>query len=393
MHRGWWSRWRKTIGIETLDVFDHPGAAVVIEALGVLIGEGDASAVEVGGGVGIASGLGDQGAAFKPVDDVGEAALELVARGLCLVETAGFDEGHDAVGQLVEAIVVPQENGRGVGGRARIRLMQREAALFVLGAAATRARSISADFLSHGERGKRIGIFARSVMTLETDSVTEAEVIAQRWARYYETVEKPRDCIECDDGRVGWNGRRKRSASLVAADELVHVAQMWCRRVKCTRCGTSWTLRPPGLVPHKHYQLCVVARATSEYLWGEHSTLTAVAAAHGCARRTVKRWVCWLAAIADPAALLSKLREAVDAPVVPRASRVAQLVRKARYALGRVVLERAAEVLALCEALGSAWGLEPPGLRAVVERVVANRSGIATYARPLIPELARSHPR
>ncbi len=217
--------------------------------------------------------------------------------------------------------------------------------------------------------------------------------IEARWLAYADNVRKPRSCVHCGGSRLWWNGQPRRSASVVCADEVAHVTGIVCRRVKCGACKQSWRLRPPGLLPHKHYQPCVVARATSRYLWGERSTLTSVAAEHGCARRTVKRWLVWLAAIADPAVLLSKLREAVDAPVVPRASRVVQLVRKAGYALGRVVLERAAEVLGLCEALGSAWGLEPPGLRAVVERVVANRSGIATYARPLIPELARSHPR
>ena len=224
------------------------------------------------------------------------------------------------------------------------------------------------------------------------DKAKTAASIRARWLAYADKVRKPRTCVCCGASRLWWDGRPTRNASVMCAGEVVHVTGIVCRRVKCRACKQSFRLRPPGLMPHKHYQLCVVARASSRYVFGQRSTLSSVAAEHGCARRTVKRWVCWLAAVAEPAVLLSKLREAVDAPVVPRASRVAQLVRKARYALGRVVLERAAEVLGLCEALGSAWGLEPPGLRAVVERTVGHRSGIATYARPLIPELARSHP-
>jgi len=222
---------------------------------------------------------------------------------------------------------------------------------------------------------------------------SEAEAIARRWADYERTVEKPAECIQCDDGRISWDGRRTRSASVMGADEVVvYVPELRCRRVKCSRCGARWTLRPPGLVAHKHYQLCVVARAASRYLWCARSTLSSVASEHGCARRTVRRWMTWVAAIAEPAALLAALRRAVDAPVVPRLRPVAQLTRKARSALCRVLLEQAAEVVALCEALGSARGQEPPGLRAVVEHVVAQRAGVATYARPLIPEFARGQP-
>lgn len=75
--------------------------------------------------------------------------------------------------------------------------------------------------------------------------------------------------------------------------------------------------------------------------------------------------------------------------MVPGLRAVAAVTRKARGALGRVVLERAAEVLALMERLCSGWELEPPGLRAVVRRLVGERSGIGTYARPAIPELVR----
>jgi len=134
----------------------------------------------------------------------------------------------------------------------------------------------------------------------------------------------------------------------------------------------------------------VVARAVSRYLFEGRSTQTRVAAEHGCSRRTVGRWIRWVAAIAEPAMVMKKVLRAVDAPVVPRLRNVAQCARKARGGIGAAVLERAAEVLGLLEDLGSALRLEPPGLRAVLERVVGNRARVATYARPLIPEFARS---
>ena len=216
-----------------------------------------------------------------------------------------------------------------------------------------------------------------------------AREIEQRWRDYYENAETPRQCIYCGDTRVNFNGSRKRSASVLVLTVVVYVAELMCRRVKCGGCHKSWTLRPPELVPHKHFQLCVVARAVSRYLFDPAGTLTGVGLEHNCSRKTVKRWLGWTAAIAEPETVLSKVVEAVEAPLVPRLRAVAAVARKVRGALGRVVLERAAEVLALMERLCSAWQLEPPGLRAVVRRLVGERNGIGTYARPAIPELAR----
>lgn len=223
----------------------------------------------------------------------------------------------------------------------------------------------------------------------ETEVEKTAREIEQRWRFYYENVEIPRQCIYCGDSRVNFNGSRKRSASVLVLTVVVFLAELICRRVKCAACHKSWTLRPPELVAHKHFQLCVAARAVSRYLFDPGGTLTGVGLEHNCSRKTVKRWLGWTAAIAEPETLLRKAVEAADAPLVPPLRPVAAVDRKARVALWSVVLERAAEVLALMERLCSAWQLEPPGLRAVMRRVVGERSGIGTYARPVIPELVR----
>lgn len=215
-----------------------------------------------------------------------------------------------------------------------------------------------------------------------------ARGLRERWQRLYENAKKPGQCIFCGGTRISWNGSRKRATSVLILTVVVHLAEVWCRRVKCADCGKSWTLRPPELVAHKHFQLCVVARATSRYLFEPGATLTAVGHEHNCSRHTVKRWLRWTATIAEPAVLMSRVLEATDAPLVPRLRPVRQLARKA-VAVGRLMLERAAEVLGLIESLCSAWGLEPPGLRAVVRRVVGERSGIGTYCRPAIPEFVR----
>jgi len=216
-----------------------------------------------------------------------------------------------------------------------------------------------------------------------------ARELQERWRGFYENGEKPGHCIFCGGIRINFNGSRKRSASVLILAVVVYLAEVCCRRVKCADCRKSWTLRPPELVAHKHFQLCVVARATSSYLFEPEATLTGVGSEHNCSRHTVKRWLGWTAALAEPAILLGKVLEAVEAPLLPRLRPVERPARKAGNAAGRLVLRRAAEVLGLLEDLCSAWELEPPGLRAVLRRVLAERSGLGTYARPAIPELGR----
>jgi hypothetical protein len=83
---------------------------------------------------------------------------------------------------------------------------------------------------------------------------------------------------------------------------------------------------------------------------------------------------------------------AVGSPVLPRLRALAPRLRALRNSPRRQLLERAAIVLQLMEALALAWGLEPPGLRAVIERAIAGRGRIPSYRAPLLPELARRHP-
>jgi len=115
--------------------------------------------------------------------------------------------------------------------------------------------------------------------------------------RFFETVKRPHHCPFCRGPRIHWNGHRERSASVMEGDCVRHLTDIFCRRVKCAShvCKKSWTLRPPGLTPRRHYQLCVVASAVRQFVSDCHSTLTAVARAHQCCRRTVGRWLHWVA--------------------------------------------------------------------------------------------------
>lgn len=224
------------------------------------------------------------------------------------------------------------------------------------------------------------------------ESMAQAfETLKREWQAFYATVAKPGECLFCGGARLWWNGTRQRTASVLVDGQVVHVDAVACRLVKCgeAQCSRSWTLRPPGLAPQRHYQLCVVAQGASTYLFGPDATQDEVAASLGCARRTLGRWLGWLAEIASPADLLRHLVDASDAPEIPPVPQVTALVRKAGTASRRAVLESAARVLCLLEALGQALSLPPPGLRAVVELVLAGRSGLTSGRAPRILDFAR----
>lgn len=219
----------------------------------------------------------------------------------------------------------------------------------------------------------------------------------EKWQRFFETVPKPERCIYCTCLKVSWRGSRTRTASVqVEGPEqtlVVYLHDIACRRVKCCTegCRRSWTLRPPGLFPRRHYQLCVVASATSQYLFAEHASLGAVAAAHNCSVRSLGRWIEWEAQIAKPAELQRHLLDVSDAPVLVKVCPIPHLVRKALDVTRQQIFMTAAAVLGLFEALGLALGYEPPGIRSILEVVVGNRERVSTYKSPAVPELARIH--
>ena len=118
-----------------------------------------------------------------------------------------------------------------------------------------------------------------------------AEELQRRWARFAERLERPACCLFCGHLRVLWNGWRQRSASVWWRGEVRHLPRVLCRRVRCQQCRRSWTLRPPGLMPHRHYQLSVLAQALGRYLFEPAMSQARVAQQMGCARRTVGRWL------------------------------------------------------------------------------------------------------
>lgn len=176
---------------------------------------------------------------------------------------------------------------------------------------------------------------------------------------------------------------------MLKGERVVYLSDAGCRRVKCAnqQCKKSWTLRPPGLMPGRHYQLCVVASAARAFLFEPHSTLTSVVAAHPCCRRTVGRWLHWLAGIAKPSSLIRRLRRlgALSRPQVF----ARRDTSRAMGTRSRKVFERTARVFGLLEALGRAYGYEQSPFARMIESILSGRGRVTPYRFPAIPELAR----
>jgi hypothetical protein len=203
------------------------------------------------------------------------------------------------------------------------------------------------------------------------------------YQHYFDTLEKPKSCSRCGNEHIAWDGSDVRTAELWVETgdgngEVIHVDDIPIRRACCGKCGHHWRLLPPGLMPRRRIQLCVVAKGLQRLLAGD--TLAKVAELCDCSLSTVRRWIRWVAAVADPADLMARLVEVVGAPVVVETPEVSPRISS------RPTWLRAARVFFGFEALATALRMEPPGLRAVVCAVLGNRDGHTTYARPSIPE-------
>jgi hypothetical protein len=214
-----------------------------------------------------------------------------------------------------------------------------------------------------------------------TETIRQA--ISNRFKQFFDTVALPLLCIFCGGGHVVRNGTAERTASLREGGSVHYILGIVIHRVKCMECRKSWRLLPPGLIPYKHYQLTVVADGLGKYLFDEKATLESVAAECTCSRSTVGRWGGWLAGIARPADIQARIVEVSGQPVV---APVRKAVVKSRDSARWEILDRAAAVVSLMEALGQAAGLEPPGVVAVLGRLLKDGRRRSTYVAPLIPD-------
>jgi hypothetical protein len=72
-------------------------------------------------------------------------------------------------------------------------------------------------------------------------------------------------------------------------------SEVRCRRLRCGSCDHGWAVLPRPFVARRHYQPAVIARGVALRLRGE--SLAGVARLLSCSRRTVGRWIEWLASV------------------------------------------------------------------------------------------------
>jgi hypothetical protein len=120
--------------------------------------------------------------------------------------------------------------------------------------------------------------------------------------------------------------------------------ERWLARAKCSACRTSFTCHPDELYPRRQYQLDLVAQVVAGVSLGERSA-PAAASEVGASPTSARRWVTWVAALAEPGELLrATVRIDRTAPAGSGISRHA----------GDSVRARAARVLDALEQLGAA---------------------------------------
>jgi len=96
----------------------------------------------------------------------------------------------------------------------------------------------------------------------------------------------------------------------------------------------------------------------------------------------------WIAGIAEYSELIRRLHTVSKEAVLSAGLKISEVLTMAVNA-GKKVYQRTAQNFYVLEALGDAYGYEPPGFRGVVESAIANRDRITTYHFPFIPELAQ----
>lgn len=183
------------------------------------------------------------------------------------------------------------------------------------------------------------------------------EELRRRWL---EALSHRGVCPACGSGRVQHDGTRIRAASLQIEGTVTYVPEIPERRLRCAACRKRWFVAPDGVHARAHYQPCVVAHAIAALGTEPGASATAVAAAHGCDRRTLGRWVERVAELAEPADIAAAIVEDADAPVLPAVpTELARPVASPRTGARRL---RALQLLVLLDALASLRALEPPAL-------------------------------
>ena len=62
------------------------------------------------------------------------------------------------------------------------------------------------------------------------------ERLRREWVGLSRGAKRPAACVECAHEVVWWNGKRRRSATVVVAGVVAYVSGIWCRRTASSRC-------------------------------------------------------------------------------------------------------------------------------------------------------------
>lgn len=155
-------------------------------------------------------------------------------------------------------------------------------------------------------------------------------------------AERPPPCPDCQSP-AWWNGFRTASSVGKQGDSIEYQTDIVRRRACCPSrdCPRgSWTVYEEDSYPHRLFRLLVVVSAVSAVVFGR-ITMTAAARAHQCSRDSIRRWLRWVARLADPRQLLlactrlepDGLPGAFVPPDMPRAGAVLHLLDRFAYLL------------------------------------------------------------
>jgi len=103
-------------------------------------------------------------------------------------------------------------------------------------------------------------------------------------------------------GRGCRNGFRlvKSQVRLDETGRIERISGILRPRFRCCRCHRSWTVLEPGGFPHRTFSPTVQAAAMRELAEDAGATLSSLARAFRCDRRTVRRWLHQTLKVADP---------------------------------------------------------------------------------------------
>jgi hypothetical protein len=208
-------------------------------------------------------------------------------------------------------------------------------------------------------------------------------VVAPKGSRFkYE--ERPPPCRRC--GRAAWwNGWRAIKAEVVCEASGANVVREARRhRARCSSGDRScriWTVYGEDAYPHRVFQLSVVASAVGAVALGG-LTLSGSAARHRATRRSVSRWLRWVATLLEAPRLL-ELCARLDAQGQPPPP--ATVGKPATIARAGAILRLLDQLARLLRERGVRLARDVPALAAIVAHQLARFGEVRFLTRSSPP--------